>query len=138
MFPLSLLATAALLLPAVVALPTQPSGSGIVPPLGDPKRILCQLPILKKFLCPSATNVVVSKTTVLGSAPGVMDSDGALRFSVKYASAARWQPSTVVTSWNLPCVVQYVFPSPTCLLSLQKWIHERVCYAPPLRSAGSR
>ncbi|KJA27151.1 hypothetical protein HYPSUDRAFT_35727 [Hypholoma sublateritium FD-334 SS-4] len=44
----------------------------------------------------------VTRVTPLGIAVGVLDPDGAYRFPVKYGSAARWQPSTVATSWGLP------------------------------------
>lgn len=41
--------------------------------------------------------------TSLGIASGVRDG-GVYRFSVRYASAYRWVPSTVATKWALPCV----------------------------------
>lgn len=69
-----------------------------------PKGLLCGLPIpvVQKLLCPrqgSGDDPTVN--TPLGTAHGVTDA-GATRFPVKYGSAARWQPSSVVTSWQLP------------------------------------
>ncbi|KAF8201777.1 Alpha/Beta hydrolase protein [Pholiota molesta] len=46
---------------------------------------------------PSPPPLPYTKDTPLGTANGVLDPQGAYRFSVKYASAARWAPSTVVT-----------------------------------------
>ncbi|TFK38938.1 alpha/beta-hydrolase [Crucibulum laeve] len=68
----------------------------------DPQKILCQLPILKKFLCPLTGTAALNRQTPIGIANGVLDPDGAYRFIVKYASANRWAPSAVVTAWNLP------------------------------------
>ena len=69
-----------------------------------PQGLLCTLPIpiIQKLLCPrqgSGTDPVIN--TPLGSAHGV-DDGSAIRFSVKYGEATRWQPSSVVTSWQLP------------------------------------
>lgn len=44
---------------------------------------------------------IVNVSTVIGSAAGVADND-AVRFSVKYASADRWQASEVASNWELP------------------------------------
>ncbi|TFK42464.1 Alpha/Beta hydrolase protein [Crucibulum laeve] len=44
----------------------------------------------------------LNRATVLGTANGVLDPAGAYRFTVKYGSASRWAPSTVVSSWGLP------------------------------------
>ncbi|KAF8651475.1 hypothetical protein AX16_004774 [Volvariella volvacea WC 439] len=38
-------------------------------------------------------------------ANGALDPSGAYRYVVKYADAGRWQPSTVVSAWNLPAGV---------------------------------
>ncbi|KAJ7075607.1 alpha/beta-hydrolase [Mycena belliarum] len=46
--------------------------------------------------------VSVSTVTPLGLAQGALDVDGANRFAVRYAKAARWAPSTIVTEWELP------------------------------------
>ncbi|KAI0672899.1 alpha/beta-hydrolase [Trametes maxima] len=68
------------------------------------KSELCKLsPWLAKILCPrdvTANGATVS--TPIGTAQGTSDDAGATRFSVKYASATRWQPSTVATKWELP------------------------------------
>lgn len=70
-----------------------------------PLDILCQLPIICSFLCPPATGLsATTRSTVLGTANGASDPSGASRFAVKYASAPRWAPSNIVTTWNLPCV----------------------------------
>jgi hypothetical protein len=101
MFSLALLAIASLFLPFATASPVAYRGISI--PFGDPNKILCQLSILKKILCPpSHSSSDITKDTPLGTANGILDPQGAYRFSVKYASAARWAPSTVVTTWALP------------------------------------
>ncbi|KAG6877731.1 hypothetical protein C0993_004548 [Termitomyces sp. T159_Od127] len=71
-------------------------------PSADPKELLCQLPILKKFLCPRSGNSSLYVKTPLGLAIGTPDDSGVRRFVVKYASASRWGPSTVASSWALP------------------------------------
>lgn len=83
---------------SAVAVPVQPL---IVAPF-DPSKILCQLPILKKYLCPLAGTAALNRSTPLGTARGTTDVDGAYRFPVRYASAPRWSPSTVAAAWNLP------------------------------------
>ncbi|KIM49371.1 hypothetical protein M413DRAFT_438559 [Hebeloma cylindrosporum] len=88
----------ALLIFPSLALPQRPV---IVRP-NDPKKILCQLPILKQFLCPISGSTGTNRPTVLGTARGTVDSSGAYRFPVKYASAPRWGPSSLVTAWDLP------------------------------------
>jgi hypothetical protein len=80
-----------------------PQGPLIVRP-NDPKKILCQLPILKYFLCPLSGSSATNRPTPLGTAHGTVDSSGAYRFPVKYASAPRWGASTLVTAWDLPYV----------------------------------
>ncbi|EIW84838.1 alpha beta-hydrolase [Coniophora puteana RWD-64-598 SS2] len=40
--------------------------------------------------------------TALGTAQGVVDVSGVNRFAVRYASADRWQPSTIAATWELP------------------------------------
>ena len=88
------------------------------PPIPSTSRgLLCGLPLpplIKKLLCPptnSGSDVVVN--TPLGAAHGVVDTN-AVRFAVKYGSAARWQPSSVVTSWQLPCVSSHFVLLCTC------------------------
>lgn len=81
-----------------------PTAQALRIPHIDPGNILCQLPIIKKFLCPRQGQNALTRQTVLGTAHGTQDPDGAYRFVVKYANSERWQPSTVVSAWNLPCV----------------------------------
>jgi len=61
------------------------------------------------FLCPRGTITQgIAVQTPLGDAHGVVNTPSVNRFVVKYASAQRWQPSTLVTTWQLP----YVYPLP--------------------------
>ncbi|TFK54644.1 alpha/beta-hydrolase [Heliocybe sulcata] len=95
-----------LLLGSTFASPV-PSTNGIkFPPLPfppiTPKGLLCQLPIVKDFVCPRQTSSSLSVNTPIGAAKGTSDTAGANRFVVKYASANRWQPSTMATTWALP------------------------------------
>jgi len=83
-----------------------PQGPLIVRP-NDPNKILCQLSILKQFLCPCSGSSATNRPTPLGTAHATVDSSGAYRFPVKYASAPRWGPSTLVTAWDLPFVRFY-------------------------------
>lgn len=74
-------------------------------PSFDPQRILCQLPIIKKILlCPATGPTTLTRQTVIGVATGAKSTAGALRFSVKYASATRWKPSKIAASWMFPYV----------------------------------
>ncbi|KAI9065347.1 alpha/beta-hydrolase [Trametes sanguinea] len=68
------------------------------------KSELCKLsPFLSKILCPRDTpSSTTSVTTPIGTAQGTSDEDGATRFSVKYAQAARWQAPSLATKWELP------------------------------------
>ncbi|KAI0784377.1 Alpha/Beta hydrolase protein [Abortiporus biennis] len=68
------------------------------------KGLLCNLPIpvIQKILCTRQGTPDLSIDTPLGTARGATDNGDVVRFSVKYASASRWQPSSVVTSWQLP------------------------------------
>ncbi len=96
MFAFNLLLTASLFFSAY-ARPSSPGEQNI-------NNLLCKIPILKTFLCPTGSSSAITRITPLGIAVGVLDPDGAYRFPVKYGSAARWQPSTVATSWGLPYV----------------------------------
>lgn len=88
------------------------SASGLASPLGtntiepDGRKfgnILCHIPIVQNFLCPRASNnKLLTVSTPIGTAQGVSTIQGVRRFPVKYASAARWAESSVVTSWSLP------------------------------------
>ncbi|RDB21195.1 cAMP-regulated D2 protein [Hypsizygus marmoreus] len=71
-------------------------------PKFDPKQLLCQLPIIKKFLCPRTGNGALNVETPVGLARGTADPSGANRFTVKYATANRWAPSTLASTWGLP------------------------------------
>jgi len=68
------------------------------------KGLLCRLPIpvVQNLLCPrqGTTNPTVS--TPLGSAHGVVGTANVVRYAVRYGQAARWEDSSVVTSWQLP------------------------------------
>lgn len=90
------------------ALPTQP----LKIPHVNPLDILCQLPIPCKFLCPPGALSATTRATVLGTANGASDPSGGYRFAVKYASAPRWAPSKIVTTWNLPCAPPVLHTSP--------------------------
>ncbi|GLB34794.1 putative alpha beta-hydrolase [Lyophyllum shimeji] len=68
----------------------------------DPHELLCQLPIVKKFLCPRTGDNALNIATPLGAARGTSDPSGATRFTVKYATANRWAPSTLASAWGLP------------------------------------
>lgn len=105
MFRSALWACAALL--ALVAAPelsAAPSGPGI-PTILPPK--------------PVAGINASSRVTVFGTASGVLDPEGAYRYAVKYASASRWAPSTLVNTWSLPYVAETHDPNhPLMTLSL--------------------
>ncbi|KAL4067786.1 Alpha/Beta hydrolase protein [Scleroderma yunnanense] len=56
-----------------------------------------------KFLSPpGAITQGLTIHTPLGPAYGVINTPSVNRFVVKYASAQRWQPSTLATTWELP------------------------------------
>jgi len=78
----------------------------------DPQELLCQLPIVKKFLCPRTGNDALNTATPIGTAHGTVDPSGATRFTVKYATANRWAPSTLASTWGFPTgsVNETVFP----------------------------
>lgn len=94
-----------LLLGSTLASPVpSPSTNGIklpFPPI-TPKGLLCQIPIVKDFLCPRQSSSGTSVKTPLGTAQGTADTSNANRFVVKYASANRWQASVMTTNWTLP------------------------------------
>lgn len=71
-------------------------------PTIDPKDILCQLPIIKKFLCPRTGAAALNVQTAIGVARGTSDPAGVNRFTVRYASATRWAYSTVASTWGFP------------------------------------
>lgn len=87
---------------AVVAAPTT---SALRVPCVDPKAVLCKLPFINQHLCPrGGTSDGKTVKTTLGNAAGVLDEEGAYRFTVKYANAARWKDSTLATTWKIPYV----------------------------------
>ncbi|KAG6917923.1 hypothetical protein DXG01_000360 [Tephrocybe rancida] len=92
----------AIFIPAACATPLPGRIEAIRFPNVDPRELLCQLPILKKIICPRAGNASLNVQTSLGLARGTPDDSGSRRFIVKYASASRWAPSTVATTWALP------------------------------------
>ncbi|KAL0946816.1 hypothetical protein HGRIS_012985 [Hohenbuehelia grisea] len=71
------------------------------PPVNT-NRLLCKIPVIRQILCPRGGSNPLNVQTPIGQASGTLDVDGAIRFSVKYASAARWQPSTQVNTWAFP------------------------------------
>ncbi|OBZ69107.1 Para-nitrobenzyl esterase [Grifola frondosa] len=73
-----------------------------VPPT-VPKGLLCSMPYwILKGLCPRQGSSTLTVDTPLGTAHGTSDGSDAVRFAVKYGSANRWQPSAVVSTWQLP------------------------------------
>ncbi|KAF7980182.1 hypothetical protein HWV62_39666 [Athelia sp. TMB] len=66
------------------------------------KGLICDIPFIDKLLCPPKGPSGPSVTTSLGVAAGVNDINGALRFPVRYGSAARWKASSMATTWALP------------------------------------
>ncbi|KZT09783.1 alpha/beta-hydrolase [Laetiporus sulphureus 93-53] len=73
------------------------------PDLGS-SSFWCNIPILDKLMCPRGTLATsnTSVSTPLGTAQGVIDTSGVVRFAVTYGSADRWEPSFVATLWELP------------------------------------
>ncbi|KAJ7217137.1 Alpha/Beta hydrolase protein [Mycena pura] len=65
--------------------------------------LLCKLPLLEK-ICTRVMSPSAQVSTPIGVAQGVSDGSGsgAHRFAVRYASAARWASSKVVTKWEFP------------------------------------
>ncbi|KAH9928173.1 Alpha/Beta hydrolase protein [Fomitopsis serialis] len=60
-------------------------------------------PWLQKLLCSrSLSTSSTSVSTPFGTAEGVVDTSGVVRFTVKYGTANRWQPSSVAMAWDLP------------------------------------
>ena len=105
------LLSALLLASAVVASPINLSvhKDPFFPPVPvTAKGLLCSIPIpiIQKFLCPRDGTSSPAVHTPLGTAQGVADENSAMRFAVRYGQAARWQSSSVVTSWQFPCVNQ--------------------------------
>ena len=98
------------------------------------KAELCKLsPIIQKALCPrQSSGTTNSVTTPIGTAHGTLDDSGATRFAVKYASASRWQPSTLVTTWELPYAQPFLVLCSIAKLTRivwQEWFFQR--HGPP-------
>ncbi|KAF7305580.1 Carboxylic ester hydrolase [Mycena chlorophos] len=47
-------------------------------------------------------STTITSSTPLGTAQGILDTSGATRYAVRYATAERWQESVVATNWQLP------------------------------------
>ena len=101
MVALLLFFSSLLLVSSILASPISNGNRLRFPPV-DSSKLLCQLLIAKKFLCPHTGSNPQSIDTAFGTAFGTADPSGATRFVVKYASANRWAPSTLVTNWSLP------------------------------------
>jgi hypothetical protein len=128
-----LLASASLATPV----PKQP----IFPPVPvTPKGLLCRLPIpiVQQFLCPRDGTSNPTVNTPLGVAHGVADEDNVMRFAVRYGQAARWQPSTMATSWQFPCVNHNKRLGRLAFLGAkffpQQWQHQCIAASPGLSS----
>ncbi|KAJ8088079.1 hypothetical protein PM082_013630 [Marasmius tenuissimus] len=105
MVALSLLSSL-LLLSTAAAAPAPPTSQSFPTTLGlggyDWGKIWCQVPVLKRISpCPRAPATGLQITTPIGTAKGTFAS-GANRFAVRYASANRWAPSAVATTWQFP------------------------------------
>lgn len=59
-----------------------------------------------------ANSSAITIKTPLGVATGSMGDSGTARFAVRYATANRWQESTVASSWDLPSGVTNAMGSP--------------------------
>ena len=94
---------------ASLALFTAP---GLAGPMGESlnirhlasNSIICQIPILKTYICSPSTQIDIVRMTPQGQAKGTVDPGGAYRFVVKYANSERWKHSSTVSTWGLPCV----------------------------------
>lgn len=99
------------LFPLFLLLVSSPSGAT---PVADTRAGMQQreIPSLLAFLCsykplkflcssPKAAKTV-TVSTPLGPATGVADSPTVGRFAVRYATAARWKDSVMVTKWQFP------------------------------------
>jgi hypothetical protein len=71
-----------------------------------PRYDLCDIPLISYFACNG--NAVQLVTTPMGLARGVQAAAGAVKFTIKYATAARFQPPVMATSWALPFVASFL------------------------------
>jgi hypothetical protein len=99
MVALTSVLTSLLLLSPALAAPTASKDDFRLPVLQT--GYLCNVPMVSRLLCPRASTTSAKIVTLVGSGAGVSDG-GAYRYAVRYASASRWQPSKIVTSWSLP------------------------------------
>lgn len=104
MVPFVSFALAILFLPTFIFASPVPIGFNgrLVFPCFDQRGLLCRVPVIDKFLCFRRGSSGQSVDTPLGKAKGSLDTSGATRFPVKYGSAARWGPSSMATTWQLP------------------------------------
>ena len=102
MFSLSFLSF--LWLSAALALPTHVHNARSLSLV--PRFYICSIPIISSFVCKN--NEVQLVYTPMGLARGVQTTAGAVRFPVKYATAARFQPPVLATSWTLPFVASFL------------------------------
>lgn len=72
-----------------------------------PRLNLCNIYVLSAFVCQN--NEVQLITTPMGLARGVQTTPDAVKFSVKYATAPRFRPPSLATSWTLPFAVPLLF-----------------------------
>jgi hypothetical protein len=94
---LSLCLLSLLCISAAFAIPVDHARSLLLPRLN-----LCNIPPLSCFACKN--DEVQLLTTPMGLARGVQTTAGAVKFTVKYATAARFRPPVLATSWILPFV----------------------------------
>lgn len=83
-----------------LAIPTHVHNARSLPHVSP--RNICNLPLISSFVCKN--NEVQLVVTPLGLARGVQTTAGAVKFPVKYATAARFKPPVLSTSWVLPFV----------------------------------
>jgi hypothetical protein len=100
--PISFVLALFLLSVSVLASPLPSEFGPLKLPTFRHRGLLCHVPVIDKFLCPCQGPSVPSIDTPLGRANGILDPSGAMRFPVKYASAPRWGPSSMATTWQLP------------------------------------
>jgi len=107
MFSLSFLSL--LWLSVAFALPTHVHNARSVSLV--PRLYICSIPIISSMVCKNDEVQLVY--TPMGLARGVQTTRGAVRFSVRYATAARFRPPVLATSWTLPFVASFL----SCALS---------------------
>lgn len=93
---------AILFLPTFILASPVPNNNRLEFPCFDRRGLLCRVPVVNKILCPRQGPSGQSVDTPLGRAGGTWDPSGAMKFTVRYGSAARWGPSSVATAWQFP------------------------------------